>query len=288
MRLGTLTKIILLILLVLIILMPAIFLQATDAVLQATNNAIPEQYNGTTGPIITGISAMTETIGSILGGFSMMTARPMTSVAVYDYFIEKHPERADLYQLKSEALLAAGDDVDAMNTLDLAISLDPGNPLLLIKKTRLLIKSGKIPEADSIFTRILNIQTDKPLFLSAIADIALERAHYLDAYDRYSSLVNLTPNNAKNWETRSDVIFALLTIPTAGENASPSLKQTDLYTSGIKGYEQAVKLDSGKNAVIKAKIEKRSEEYVARTIQELEDRYREFRYLQPGEKPIGP
>nr|WP_319540494.1 tetratricopeptide repeat protein [uncultured Methanospirillum sp.] len=275
MRLGRVTIGILLVVLVLIVLMPATFLQATVTVIPAQyQNMIPED--------------LMQNMGTVLAEFSVMTARPMTAVSVYDFFINKHPDKADFYRLKSEALISAGDDAGALQALDQAISLDPSNPLLLTKKARLLIKIGKSSEAEAVFSKILQIQTDKPQYLSVIADIALEKARYLDAYDRYSILVNLTPTDARNWEKRSDVIFALLTIPTAGANASVSLKQADLYTPGIKGYEQAVILDPGRGDGIKTKIEKRSDEYVARTIQELEDRYREFRYLQPGEKPLGP
>ncbi|PWR73755.1 tetratricopeptide repeat protein [Methanospirillum lacunae] len=275
MNLGRLTIGILLVILVLIVLMPATFLQAIFTVIPAQyQDMIPEQ--------------LLQNTGTALAEFSVMTARPMTAVSVYDFYIAKHPDQADLYRLKSEALIAAGDNTGAIKILNQAISLDPSNPSLLIKKARLLVKTGKTSEADAVFSQILQIQTNNPLYLSAIADIALEKARYLEAYDRYSTLVNLTPNNAQNWEKRSDVIFALLTIPTAGANASLSLKQTDLYTPGINGYERAVRIDPGRDAIIKVKMEKRSDEFVARTIQELEDRYQEFRYLQPGEKPINP
>jgi|GEM_PF-989734 len=267
MQLGRLTIGILLVVLVLIVMMPVTFLQATVTF-------IPED--------------LLQNTGTVLAELSVMTARPMTAISVYDYFINKHPDRVEFYQLKSEALISAGDDGGALQALDQAISLDSSNPLLLTKKARLLIKIGKSSEAEAVFSQILQLQTNNPQYLSVIADIALEKARYLDAYDRYSTLVNLTPNDARNWEKRSDVIFALLTIPTAGANASVSFKQADLYTTGIKGYEQAVRLDPGRDEVIKTKIEKRSDEYVARSIQDLEDRYREFRYLQPGEKPIGP
>lgn len=275
MNLGRLTIGILLVILVLIALMPATFLQAVLTAIPAQyQDMIPEQ--------------LVQNTGTALAEFSVMTARPMTAVSVYDFFISRHPDQVDLYRLKGDALTSAGDDAGAITVLNQAISLDPSNPLLLIKKARLLIKTGKTSEADVVFSQILQIQTNNPQYLSAIADIALEKARYLEAYERYSTIVNLTPNDAQNWEKRSDVIFALLTIPTAGTNASLSLKQTDLYTPGINGYERAVRIDPGRDAVIKVKMEKRSDKFVARTIQELEDRYQEFRYLQPGEKPINP
>lgn len=275
MNLGRLSIGIFLVILVLIILMPATFLQAVFTAIPAQyQDMIPEQ--------------LVQSTGTALAELSVMTARPMTAVSVYDFFISRHPDQADLYHLKSDALIAAGDETGAIKVLNQAISLDSSNPMLLIKKARLLIKTGKTSESDAAFAQILQIQTNNPQYLSAIADIALEKARYLEAYEKYSTLVNLTPNIAQNWEKRSDVIFALLTIPTAGVNASLSLKQTDLYTPGINGYEQAIRIDPGRDAIIKAKMEKRSDKFVARTIQELEDRYQEFRYLQPGEKPINP
>ncbi|MDD1729909.1 MAG: tetratricopeptide repeat protein [Methanospirillum sp.] len=272
MRILTITLFVLLILLALILLVPVAFLELTDTVQKSTGVVMPEDLK--------------QNIGMSLAEVATSSGRPTTAVAVYDYFIATHNEQSDLYVLKCDALLAAGDDAGAMEALDQALSWDPLNPQFLIKKARLLVKAGKKSEADSIFDSILAIQTDNPKYLSTIADIALERTRYLEAFDRYSRLANLTPKDGRIWEKRSDVIFALLTIPTAGINASPSLKQTDLYTDGIKGYEQAIILRPDQEKNIRSKMYKRSDEYVARSIQELEDRYREFKYLQPGADPI--
>lgn len=265
MRLLTFTIFVLLALLVLILIFPAVFLQATAPV-------VPDQLQ--------------QGAGILLAGFSMDVGRPLTAVAVYDFVINRHTDQSDLYRLKSDALQAAGDSAAAEQALDQAISRDPQNPLLLTRKARFLINEGKTGEADLVLSQILQIQTDNPVYLAAIADIALERAHYLDAFTRYTDLLTITPDNGLIWEKRSDVIFALLTIPTAGADASATLKKTDLYTEGMKGYENAIRLRPDRDSIIKTKMEKRSEEYVPRTINDLEDRYREFRYLQPREKPL--
>ncbi len=273
MRILTITLFVLLVLLALILLVPVAFLELTDTVQKSTGVVIPEDLK--------------QNIGMSLAEIATSSGRSTTAVAVYDYFIARHNEQSDLYVLKCDALLAAGDDTGAMEALEQALSRDPQNPPLLIKKARLLVKAGKRSEADGIFDTILTIQTDNPKYLSAIADIALERTLYLEAFERYSRLANLTPKDGRIWEKRSDVIFALLTIPTAGINASPSLKQTNLYAEGVKGYEQVLILKPDQEKNIRSKMNKRSDEYVARSIQELEDRYREFKYLQPGSDPIG-
>ena len=265
MRLTTLTGLVFVFLLILILLFPALFLESTATV-------IPEDYQ--------------QSIGSVLASISTMTARPMTAVAVYDYFIARGKDSADIYRLKTDALLAAGDKASAMNSLDKVIERDPENPVLLIEKARLLLGEGKTAEANGIFNHVLSIQTDNPEYLAAIADIALGQTRYLEAYDRYSRSLTGNPGNGLTWEKRSDVIFALLTIPTAGALASKELKKTDLYAEGIKGYENALSLRPDRAATIKTKIEKRSADYVAKTIDELQSRYNVFRYLRPGEKPL--
>ncbi len=265
MRLTHLTGIVLVVLLLLILLLPAVFLESTKTV-------IPEEYQ--------------PPIGSILSSVAMMTARPMTAVAVYDFFINQGKGTPDLYLQKSEALYQAGDIPGSIASLDQVLTQDPENPVLLIKKARMLLRIEKPAEADAAFSRVLSIQTDNPVYLSAIGDIALERAQYLKAYDQYSRSVSINPGDGMTWEKRSDVIFALLTIPTAGASASKALKSLNLYQEGIKGYENALSLRPDRAGTIKTKMEKRSAEYVAKTINELEGRYVQFRYLQPGEKPL--
>jgi tetratricopeptide (TPR) repeat protein len=265
MRLVTLTLIVLLGLLILIILFPVLFLNATAS-------TIPEPYY--------------QQAGEVLAGMSMITGRPAAAVEVYDMIISLHPELADLYLKKSDSLLAIGDIPAAIISLDDAIIRDPKNPVILIKKARLLISIGEINESDLILQHIIGIQTNNPEYLSNIADITLERALYPEALEKYTQLLTLQPNDGLTWEKRSDVIFALLTIPTAGFGATSALKARDLYSEGIQGYERAMGLSPDRIDIIRAKIEKRSEEYTPATIDELQARYQQYRYLQPGENPL--
>lgn len=265
MRLGTITLLVLLLLLALILLFPALFLESTATI-------IPEEYQ--------------KGVGDTLAGISMMTGRPMTAVSVYDLYIMQGKGTPEVYQKKSEALIAAGDYAGALAALEQVIASDPENIILLNTKARLLIREGRVVEAESVYDRILGIKTDMPSYLTIIGDITLKRSLYLDAYRYYTRVLELDPGDGLTWEKRSDVIFALLTIPTAGASAPGTLKTQDLYTEGITGYENAISLLPDRKEAIRTKIEKRSSEYVAKTIQELQDRYQEFRYLQPGEKPL--
>lgn len=265
MKISTLTLLVLLFLLSLILLFPALFLESTAT-------TIPEEYQ--------------KGIGDTLADISMMTARPMTAVSVYDLYIIQGKGTPEVYLKKSEALVAAGDFAGALSALEQVIASDPENVIHLNTKARLLIWEGRVVEAESIYDKILRIKTDIPSYLTIIGDIALKRSLYLDAYRYYTRVLELEPGDGLTWEKRSDVIFALLTIPTAGASAPGALKTQDLYTDGITGYENAISLLPDRKEAIRTKIEKRSSEYVARTIQDLQDRYQEFRYLQPGEKPL--
>ena len=272
MRLTTFTLLVIAAVFLLIFLFPAVFLEAASSEKVPAQIRLQDPYQ--------------QTVGGILADASMVSFRPQTAAGVYDVLITRHPESSELYREKYEALLQAGDEEGALSSLNAAIVRDPQNPLLLIKKARILMKTGKNADAESIYTTILSIQTDNPGFLSAIADIALEKNQYVNAFDRYTLLLNSNPSDGLIWEKRSDVIFALLTIPTAGAGASETLRKTDLYTEGITGYQKALALNPERSSTIGAKIAKRSEEYVPKTMQELEERYQQYRYLNPGEKPL--
>ena len=272
MRLTTFTLLVLVALFLLIFLFPAVFLEATSSDKVPVQIRLQDPYQ--------------QTVGEFFAGISMATGRPLTAVEVYDFLITRHPESSELYRQKFEALLQAGDEEGALSSLNAAIARDPQNPLLLIKKVRILAKTGKKADAESIYTTILSIQTENPAYISAIADIALEKNQYVNAFDRYTLLLNTNPKEGLIWEKRSDVIFALLTIPTAGAGASETLRKTDLYTEGIAGYQKALTLNPERSSTIGTKIAKRSEEYIPKTIQELEERYQQYRYLSPGEQPL--
>lgn len=265
MRLITITLLVLAGLVLLIILFPAVFLQATSQYLQD-----PQQ----------------QTAGEMLAGFASATGRPMTAVDVYDFLITRHPDSAEYYRLKSDALFAAGDEKGSLSALEAALARDPQNAQMLERKARLLIRAGRMTDANVTFSTILTLQTDNPDYLSVIADVALEKNQYINALDRYSGLLTIRPDDGLTWEKRSDTIFALLTIPTASPGVSEELRHKDLYTEGITGYNTAIALNPARKNVIEAKIAKRSDEYVPRSISELEERYTRFRYLKPGEKPL--
>jgi predicted Zn-dependent protease len=264
MRLFSLTIIVVIAALILVILLPVPSLQISSSVLSDSQQ---------------------QQVGGALSGISLFLGMPVSSAAVYEFLISKNPESSDLYRLRSDSQLAAHDTRGALDSLDTAIAKSQGNPLLLNKKARILIQNGKAAEAEKILDQIVKLKTDNPEYLSVIADITLEKALYPEAFDRYSALLALRPGDGLTYEKRSDVIFALLTIPTASFNASSSLKKQDLYAEGIQGYQRAIQLQPGRSAIIKAKMAKRSDEYTPKSIEELEARYQQFRYLQPGEKP---
>ena len=265
MRLLTLTLLVLGALILLILLLPATFLQATGSVL-------PDETRMTT--------------GGLLAGVAQGTGRPATASEVYDYLIRIHPESSDLYRLKSEALREAGDTTGALKALDAALARDPDNVSLMEKKARLLIRTGKTPEAADVFATILSSPPTGPEDHLIIADVALEKNRYVEALDRYAAILEMQPDNGRVWEKHADVIFALLTIPTAGSGASEDLLSKDLYADGMAGYHRALTLSPDRRDTIQAKINRRSAEYVARSVQELEDRYSRYRYLKPGEEPF--
>jgi tetratricopeptide (TPR) repeat protein len=265
MRLITGTLLVIGALLLLILIIPSVFLQATASYL-------PEPFQ--------------ENAGEMLAGFSIMIGRPVTAVDVYDFLISRHPDSSEYYRQKSEALLLAEDGKRALEALNSALARDSQNVVLLEKKGRLLIRAGKTTDADAVFSTILAIQTDNPDYLSIIADVALEKNKYIEAFDRYTRLLGISPDNGLTWEKRSDVIFALLTIPTAAVGATESFRSKDLYSEGISGYEKAFALNPDRAETINTKIEKRSAEYVPRSIMELEGRYLKYRYLKPDEKPL--
>jgi tetratricopeptide (TPR) repeat protein len=272
MRLISVTLLFLAFVLILILLFPVLFLESTASIL-------PDQYQQS-------IDQYQQGIGYFLAGFAMATERPRTAADVYEFLITKHSESADLFRLKGDALVQAGDDPGALDAYNAALTRDPQNPSLMIKKARTHIRMNKKDEADLVFHQILAIQTDNPEYISVIADIALEKAQYLEAFNRYNLIISQGKGSGQTYEKRSDVIFALLTIPTVHGGASESLKSTDLYAEGMQGYERAISLNPERAITIRLKMEKRFQEMVPRTINELEGRYQNYRYLEPGELPL--
>jgi tetratricopeptide (TPR) repeat protein len=233
--------------------------------LQAGESAIPPDIRNNAAQVLADVS-------SILGRYD-------TTIEIYNYQISKIPDSSEYYGKKAYYLQITGRLDEALSALDGAISLNPQNPDYLLRKARILRSQNKGTDSDLIYVRIDNITPKNAQESVFCGDAALDRSKYLLAYDRYSRAVNSDPSDGLTWEKRGDVIFSLLTIQTAGLQADESFKKKDLYSEGIRSYENAIQLKSPRAQEIHSKIEKRSDVYTPKSIKELESRYTQYRYL---------
>jgi tetratricopeptide (TPR) repeat protein len=258
MRLITIPIVILILFVIFSIFTPVLLLQASEPILP---------------------TEMRQTFAQVCADGSSILGRYETCVEVYDYLISKYPEIGHYFEKKSEYLQKLGKLQESVTALDGAIGREPENIEYLLKKARITKSLNKIQESDATYSRIDQIKPKTASGFDYSGDAALDRGMYQQAYNQYTQSLALDSTNAQVWEKRGDVIFALLTIPTAGLNADDELKTQDLYTEGIKSYENAIRLNPGKAVEIQFKLTKRSIDVVPKTIGDLESRYTQYKYL---------
>jgi tetratricopeptide (TPR) repeat protein len=222
---------------------------------------------------------MRQNIALTFADISSILGRYDTCIALYDYLITQKPDSAEYYGKKAAYLHLTGRYEETIIALDGAISRDPNNADYLLRKARLTRALNRMPESNATYERIDQLAPQTAIDFVYTGDANLDRSRYLQALDRYTSALSLEPTDARTWEKRGDVIFALLTIPTAGLLADESLRNRDLYSEGIRSYENAMNLNPDLAREIRQKMEKRSDIFVSRSIAELESRYTRYRYL---------
>ncbi|HWQ65981.1 MAG TPA: tetratricopeptide repeat protein, partial [Methanospirillum sp.] len=235
--------------------MPALFLEASAGIMSGQ---------------------MQKDVGMILSDASLTLGRSDSAIEVYEYFLQKNPDRPDIYVKLGDVQVKEDELSAAITSYRAALARDSGNIIILAKLTRLLNRTGKEKEADQLSRKIILTQTSNPEYIGIIGDIALELGMYLEAFNRYSRQLELTPDNGMSHEKRADVIFALLSIPNAGVHASESLKSKNLYKEGVSDYMRAQQLLPERFEIISNKITKHSGEFIPVSINEFESRYNSF------------
>jgi tetratricopeptide (TPR) repeat protein len=265
MRLITIPIIILIIFILFALFTPVLLLEGIE-------NILPGDVKQNTAEVRQNAANLIIDISSILGRYE-------TCVDLYTYLIERFPDSAAYYGKKALYLHKLGRLEEAVTALDGAIARDPENIDYLLRKARQTKALYRNEESDQTYQQIDQITPKTALNYAYSGDAALDRSNYIQAFDRYTKSLSLDPSDSLIWEKRGDVIFALLTIPTAGLNADEELRNKDLYAEGIKSYENAIRLKPDRMAEITQKMSKRSDLFVPKSIAELESRYTRYRYL---------
>jgi len=238
---------------------------------------LPVNFLQTTEPVLN--SEIREDVGLKLVQLAEFTSRYNTANDLLEYILVIHPEKGEYYWQMSQNNIRLENLNEAINDLNKALERDPSNIKYLLTQARLYLGIGKINKSDEIYNKIKEINPISYENNIYSGDAALDKGEYIVAYYRYGNAINLDPKNGKTYEKLGDVIFALLTIPTAGINANQDLLNKDIYIEGIKNYQVALLLLSGSNKEIQIKIDKYSSEYIPRTINELRSRYTEYYYI---------
>jgi tetratricopeptide (TPR) repeat protein len=265
MRLITIPIIILVVFIIFAVITPVLLLEGIESIL-------PADVRQNTADIRQNIAHLLIDISSLLGRYD-------TCIDLYDYLIYRYPDVAEYYGKKAIYLHRIGKLEETVTALDEAIARDPESIDYLLRKARITKALYRNDESNQTYRQIDQITPKTAINFAYAGDAALDQSRYIQALERYTNSLALNPSDSHIWEKRGDVIFALLTIPTAGLSADERLRHQDLYTEGIQSYENAMRLKPDREHDIKMKMSKRSDIFVPKSIAELESRYTQYRYL---------
>src|SRR5205085_6602440 len=104
---------------------------------------------------------------------------------------------------------AAGGDVSgALEALVRAAELDAGNVLAWDNMARLLMATGRLPEAEAAWRAALDAAPREARLHTALGTVAAAQGRLAEAVESLQRAVDLDPNDAQAWAQLGVVLFA--------------------------------------------------------------------------------
>jgi uncharacterized RDD family membrane protein YckC len=157
---------------------------------------------------------------------------------------------------------------------DAAISLQPKDPEIIMKKVYVLETTGKVDEAQQYLESLTTMYPNETTPIIYTGDLFFQKEKYQEALVYYDKALSVDPNNAKIWIKKGDTYLAIsviemqkmrevywnLTHSTQKSSASPNtytmdaFRSTQSYQEAVNCYNKAIKIDPFTSVAITGRI----------------------------------
>ncbi len=146
----------------------------------------------------------------------------------------------------ADVLRATGRNADAQKLLEALVAADPGHRPARRALARLLMATGKLPQADALWKRTIDeynakvLDLDKPADLFALAEAARARGEFELANDAYREAVNLAPSSIEAGLAWADLFRSKYEVEVAEQTYDEVLKVNPNQPDAHAGIAAAI------------------------------------------------
>ncbi|MDD1687491.1 tetratricopeptide repeat protein [Methanoregula sp.] len=178
-----------------------------------------------------------------------------------------------------DAQVSLGDTFAIMNQSELAISMydnalsvNATDAVILKKKGEMLIKTGRVNEAETVYRQVLSQDGSDTTALMRAGDSLVRQGSLNEALSYYDAALAVNPMDSKIWMRKGDTYLIMsveenkklqaaakaLSVPLSSPNYQPSsaiqYESMQSYKEAMASYQKAMEIDPKLSVMISARI----------------------------------
>jgi len=177
------------------------------------------------------------------------------------------------------AQVTAGDTLTSLNQSELALmmydnaaSTNATDTVILKKKGEMLIKCGRVSEAETVYQQVLSLNGNDPAALVRMGDSLCVKGNLTKAISYYDAALAVTPGDAKIWLKKGDAYLfmsheetkqlqaaakSLSTQPGSPDYQPASgmqIESMQSYQNAMTSYRKAMEIDPKLSMIVSARV----------------------------------
>jgi tetratricopeptide (TPR) repeat protein len=172
--------------------------------------------------------------------------------------------------------VTAGDTFFLMNQSEIALpfydnalQMNTTDPVILKKKGEVLIKIGRISDANQVYSQVLTQNGNDTVALVRFGDVLMQQGDYKGALPYYQTALKNNPGNAVVWVKQGDAQL-LMSVedsqkiramaknlsqqPGTTSASNDQLVTMESYQDAMKSYQKAIELDPKLSVTVSTRV----------------------------------
>ena len=157
----------------------------------------------------------------------------------------------------------------ALPFYDNALQMNTTDPVILKKKGEVLIKIGRITDANQVYSQVLTQNGNDTVALVRFGDVLMQQGNYKEALPYYQTALKNNPGNAVVWVKQGDAQL-LMSVedsqkiramaknlsqkPGTTSASNDQLVTMESYQDAMKSYQKAIELDPKLSVTVSTRV----------------------------------
>jgi tetratricopeptide (TPR) repeat protein len=172
--------------------------------------------------------------------------------------------------------VTAGDTFFLMNQSEIALpfydnalQMNTTDPVILKKKGEVLIKIGRISDANQVYSQVLTQNGNDTVALVRFGDVLMQQGDYKGALPYYQTALKNNPGNAVVWVKQGDAQLLMSVAdpqnihamaknlsqkPGTTSGSNDQIVTMESYQDAMKSYQKAIELDPKLSVTVSTRV----------------------------------